>query len=95
MSDEAKIETTRTSVKTIHESVKMFYIQNSKLPDSLEDLISEDFKGGPFLESLDPDVWGNDYILRGETRNDFEVISAGPDGNEDSEDDISSRKKRE
>ncbi|MCA8953797.1 MAG: type II secretion system protein GspG [Planctomycetes bacterium] len=94
-SDEARIQTSRTSAKVIHDAITMFYTRNGKLPDSLEDLVSTEVKGGPFLERLENDAWDNEFILRGETRTDFEVISMGPDGQEGTEDDISSRKKDE
>ncbi len=94
-SDEARAKTAQTSAKTIHDAIKLYYTTNGKLPDTLEDLISEDEGGRSYLESLEPDPWGNDFILRGDTSRDFEVISMGPDGSEGTEDDISSRRKRD
>ncbi|MFO1078727.1 MAG: type II secretion system major pseudopilin GspG [Planctomycetota bacterium] len=92
-SDQAKIETARTSIKTIESAVESYYITVGKFPTSLEDLTSEDVKGGPYLKSLEKDPWGNDFQFRGENKKDFEVLSYGPDGSEGTEDDISSRKK--
>ena len=94
-SDEARIETTRTSAKVIHDAIKRFYLSNAKLPDSLEDLVADDVKGGPYLDALENDAWDNPFELRGDTRKDFEVISLGPDGIEGTEDDISSRTREE
>jgi len=94
-SDEARIKTTRTSIKTIESAIESYYLSNGKLPDSLEDLITEDENGRTYLKSLEPDAWGNDFVLRGETRRDFEIISYGPDESEGTEDDISSRKQPE
>lgn len=94
--DDAKIQTTQTSLKTISQAVEMFYLNNSKLPQDVEELLSEEVKGGPFLKDGElNDAWGNKFVLRGETRKDYEVISLGPDGSENTEDDLSSRKKKE
>ncbi|MCR9244079.1 MAG: type II secretion system protein GspG [bacterium] len=94
-SDEARSKTAQTSARTIHEAIKLYYSENGKLPESLEDLVSEEDDGRSYVESLEPDPWGNDFILRGDTGRNFEVISCGPNGTEGDEDDISSRKKKE
>lgn len=94
-SDTARIGTTQASLKSIHEAVSLYYLNNGKLPSSLEDLTNNDAKGGAALTELGKDAWDHDFILRGETRNDFEIISCGPDGSENTEDDLSSRKKKE
>lgn len=94
-SDTARIGTTQASLKSIHEAVSLYCLNNGKLPSSLEDLTNNDAKGGAALTELGKDAWDHDFILRGETRNDFEIISCGPDGSENTEDDLSSRKKKE
>ena len=94
-SDEARAKTAQTSAKVIHEAITMYYTTNGKLPDSLEDLVATEEGQRSYLDSLEPDPWGNDFILRGDTKFDFEVISIGPDQSEGTEDDISSRRKKE
>jgi general secretion pathway protein G len=94
-SDEARAKTTETSLKSIHEAVTLYYTKVGKLPSSLEELTDNEAKGGALLMELNKDAWGNDFILRGDTKNDFEIISMGPDGSENTEDDLSSRKKKE
>lgn len=94
-SDEARAKTAHTSARIIHDAIKLYCTTTGKLPDSLEDLVSEDEGTRSYLESLAPDPWGNEFILRGDTTRNFEVISAGPDGSEGSDDDISSRRKKE
>ena len=91
--DDAKIETARTSIKTIEGAVEMYVLKVGRFPQTLDDLTSEDVKGGPYLKSIEKDPWGNDFQLRGDNKRDFEILSYGPDGSEGSEDDISSRKK--
>lgn len=93
--DEAKIKTAEVSVKNIAGAIQQYYIFHGKLPDNLELLVSSEVKGGPYLDELNKDPWEHDFILRGETKNDYEVICLGPDGTENTEDDITSRKKKE
>lgn len=95
-SDTARIQTTETSIKGLADAVKSYYIKNGKIPTELAELVSKD-NGGPYVdgEEVPKDAWGNDFIMRGENKNDYEIISKGPDGNENTEDDLSSRKKKE
>jgi general secretion pathway protein G len=95
-SDEARIKTTETSIRGLADSVKRYYITNGKIPTELAELVSKD-NGGPYVdgEEIPKDAWGHDFVLRGENKNDYEIISWGPDGNEGTEDDLSSRKKKE
>lgn len=95
-SDTAKIKIAQTNVVSIAGAVKMYRVNNGKLPQSLEALIEKDAKGNSLLEELSKDPWGNDYQLReGDGPNSWEVISLGPDGNEGTEDDISNRQKKD
>ena len=95
-SDEARIKTTETSIRGLADSVKRYYITNGKIPSELAELVSKD-NGGPYVdgEEIPKDAWGHDFILRGENKNDYEILSMGPDGNENTDDDLSSRKKKE
>ena len=94
-SDEARTNIAATSVKTIAGAVEAYYTVNGKLPESLEELVNPDAKGGAQLKELTKDPWDHDFILRGENKRDFEIICMGPDGSEGTEDDISSRTKKE
>ena len=91
--EKARIGTTQASVKTLSDAVKHYYLEKGHLPESLEELVTEDEDGRTYLEALEKDPWGNDFILRGDTGRDFEVLSCGPDGSEDTDDDISSKKR--
>lgn len=94
-SDEARISVAQTSVKTIAGAVETYYLHNGKLPDSLEELVNTEAKGGAQLKELTKDPWDRDFILRGESKKDFEIICMGPDGSEGTEDDISSKTKKQ
>lgn len=90
---EARVLTATTSAKSLHDEVRRYYIVNGKLPERLADLLDPKAPGGPFLEELPKDPWGHDFVLRGADRKTFVILSAGPDGTLDTEDDITSAKK--
>lgn len=95
-SDEARATKAQTDVRTIAGAVREYRATNGKLPESLEVLSTKDERGRSQLEELPKDPWGNDYILRpGDRPTEFEVISMGPDGSENTEDDISSKLKKD
>ncbi|MGE0141725.1 MAG: type II secretion system protein GspG [Planctomycetota bacterium] len=88
--EEARVETTRTNLRAANDTVKMFVVKRSKIPE-WEDLTSPGENGqAPLLEGGTPkDAWNNELIIRAlEGRLRFELISKGPDGIEDTDDDI-------
>lgn len=91
----AQEDTAKMEVGRIADAVEMFFIQSGRLPEGLEELIQPDEKGQAWLkghESVPVDPWNHEYrLIPGEHRGTFEVISSGPDGMEDTEDDISSK----
>jgi general secretion pathway protein G len=95
-SDTAREKKALSDVRTIADAVRMYRVNNGKLPDSLDVLATKDEKGRSEIEELPKDPWDHDYILRqGDRPNEFEVISIGPDGSENTEDDISSKTKKD
>jgi len=95
-SDEARDTKAMTDVRTIADAVRMFRTKNGKLPESLEAMATKDERGRSELEELPKDPWGNDYIMReGDRGGEFEIISMGRDGQESTEDDISSKAKKD
>lgn len=95
-SDEARLTKAQTDVRLIADGVRSYRAKNGKLPESLEVIATKDERGRSELEELPKDPWGNDYILReGDRPGDWEVISWGPDGSEGTEDDISSKTKKD
>jgi general secretion pathway protein G len=87
-----------TDLQQIHKAGELYYLQNPGKIPTIEDLIREDENGQAFLpgyENAPQDPWGNPYEifqLQG-TRN-FAVFSRGPDGTEDTDDDLRSDKKK-
>jgi general secretion pathway protein G len=96
-SDEARIQTAKTNCATFAGAVKLYRTTKGKLPDSLEVLAGEEEKSKAwYIENLPKDPWDHDYELRqGNTMDDWEVISPGPDGLSGTEDDISNRVNKE
>ena len=91
---ESEEDAARLQVLNYHEVVEVFVIRERRVP-TFEDLIEPDEKGEAYLKQItEPptDPWGNLYEIRsGEYPLQFEVISYGPDGQADTEDDISSK----
>jgi general secretion pathway protein G len=95
--DEARAGTAKTNCTQIASAVKMYRSTKGKLPQSLQDLASDEEKGKAwYLENLPKDPWDHDYELReGNSRDEWEVVSGGPNGSIGDEDDISSRTKKD
>ena len=95
---EAQIEKAKTDVSTIHGVVVNYVLYNNVVPDSIDELIVEDESGRTYLEGYEDaplDPWKNAYEIRKlEGYRKFEVISYGQDGEPDTDDDISSMKKK-
>ena len=89
----------QSDVKTFAQGVVQYRMENrNKMPKSLEDLVDESGDKPPVIEggrgALE-DPWGTNYELRMNSRQKdrFYVVSAGPDLQFDTDDDIRSDKK--
>jgi len=95
---EAQIEKAKTDLVSIHGVIEMYALRNNRIPDSIDELIVEDESGMTYLEGYEEapeDPWGNAYEIRVlEGYRKFEVISWGQDGEPDTDDDLSSMKKK-
>ena len=60
----------------------------SKAPETLAQLTQDP---PPIAKKIPQDPWGNDYIYRKTGNLEWEILSAGPDGSEGTEDDIRSQ----
>ena len=93
---EAQIDTAKADLSSIDTAVQLYAMRKGRIPE-MEELITPDDNGQAFLPNYEEepnDPWGNPYIIRGlDGRLNYEVISYGPDGDEDTEDDLSSKKK--
>ncbi len=93
---EAQVGTAKADLASISAAVQLYALKQGRIPE-MEDLITPDDNGHAYLpdfteEPLDP--WGNPYLIRElQGHLNFEVISYGQDGDEETEDDLSSKKK--
>jgi general secretion pathway protein G len=94
-SEEARITLAATNARQIYDAATKIAVRDGRLP-TLEDLTTPDENGRVELETDLQDPWGNEYLMRElEGRLRFEVISIGPDGIEDTEDDVVYPKRRD
>ncbi len=105
--DKSKIEQTGIQIKQLESGLKLFKVDNGFYPETqqgLQALISmptvgrEPLKYDPkgYLEAdqIPLDAWGAEYIYIGPDQTgdgSYEIISMGPDGTPQNDDDISSR----
>lgn len=97
--EQGRIITTKANLKILHSAVNQFKMDTSRFPSEdvgLKELIEQpsDVTGvwEPYLETteLPQDGWGHDFIyeLYPESGRQFAIRSAGPDGEEGTEDDL-------
>ena len=92
--DDAKIQTTKTQLKGLETSLKLYKLDNGVYPSTEQGLIAlvekpaigiipKNYKQGGYLDSksVPKDAWGNDYVYvsPGE-RGDYDLYSFGADG---------------
>ena len=98
-SEQAKITSARASLANIETALDNFEIDNSRYPTTSEGLkalvekpSNADGWKTPYLKRGVPkDPWGNDYVYKQPGRHNeygYDLYSAGPDGQEGSEDDV-------
>ncbi len=79
----------------IKSALGQYEVDNGFFPKSLQDLITQPSNAknwhGPYLDKLPSDPWGNPYIYYypgKHSANSYDLLSAGPDGKEGTDDDI-------
>ena len=91
---EANINATRTQLNSLKNNIQMYQIRMNSLPETLEALRdgpSDSAKQtkwvAPIINEIPVDAWGNAFVysLNG---NQFEIRSAGRDGQVNTDDDI-------
>ncbi|HZN39938.1 MAG TPA: type II secretion system protein GspG [Planctomycetota bacterium] len=92
--DTARETKAQSDVCALADMVRSYRVKNGTFPGSLEVLAQKDERGRSELEYLSKDPWDHAYILRVDGAQ-FEVISMGMDGSENTEDDISSKPKQD
>ncbi len=86
---DARIATTRSLIANVDVAVKSYNMKHGKYPESLEVLQEPQEDGGdPWLEGEAVDPWGNELKYEKQGKKRPKITSAGPDGEEGTEDDI-------
>ena len=99
-SEQARVTAAQTDINGgIKSALGQFEVDNGFFPKSLQDLVTQPSNAknwhGPYLDKLPVDPWNNPYIYSypgKHSANSYDLISAGPDGKEGTEDDIVSWK---
>jgi general secretion pathway protein G len=89
LAKEAEIELARVHMRSISTAVLMWKVKNSGPLSDLQELLQAGPGEEKLLEELPKDPWGRDYRIREmDAPQRFEVFSLGPDGVENTEDDV-------
>ena len=89
----AKVQAAQLDIKTMHQAAKMYMLNTGKNIEDLEDLVRlpKDWEqlewGGPYLEELRNDPWGNPYQSKSQ-EGELRIASNGPDGKGGTDDDV-------
>jgi general secretion pathway protein G len=106
-SQKAKVNASRADISAFSTALGAFEIDSGRFPSAEEGLEAlmekpasigdEDQWDGPYLPELKDDPWGNEYQYRypGDFAVDFDLWSFGPDGQNQTEDDIRNVSTRE
>ena len=91
-SDEANVGAAEVQVQKIHGIVQTFMVKNGNRVPTWEQLLERDERGHRYYEADDIplDPWGNEYVITNhpDYPNLPEIRCFGPDGEEETEDDI-------
>lgn len=96
MSEEARVTATQAQIESISTAVEVFELHMGKYPSSLQDLLvapanSARWKGPYLKKGMPKDPWDQEYIYASpgqHNRRGFDLSSIGPDGQPNSNDDI-------
>jgi len=90
----AKVSRARADIGNIAQQVRLFQMDNNRLPETLQDLLvkpswAKEWPEGGYLAQLAKDPWGGDYRLvkPAPGGKEFDVVSLGADGKEGGEGD--------
>lgn len=94
----ARIKAARADINGgIKMALGRYEIETGHFPRGLQDLLTQQPTDtrwtGPYLDRMPLDPWGHDYIYYCPGKHnpgDYDLLSAGPDGKEGTEDDIAS-----
>ncbi len=87
--EQSKVSATRTSIANIGTAIQAYEVTSGSFPNSLDDLtVATDTRAALLKKDSLFDSWGNAFQYSKKGKFEYEVRSAGPDGQMNSEDDI-------
>lgn len=87
--EQSKITATRTSIANIGTAVQAYEVSAGRFPDSLDDLtVATENRAALLKKDALIDSWGTPFQYKKTSKFEYEVRSAGPDTQMNSEDDI-------
>ena len=90
--EQSKTTATRTSIANIATAVQAYEVQAGKFPDSLDELtVATESRAALLKKDSLVDSWGTPFQYRKVGRFEFEIRSAGADGQMNTEDDLLSQ----
>ena len=95
----SKIKATALSLQGVKTALASFEVKAGRFPTTQEGLTAlivkpggllEDEWSGPYLTECPKDSWGQEFVYRspGDSNKDFDLLSRGPDKQENTDDDI-------
>ena len=95
---DAKVSAAVSDIKTFETDIELFHLDTGAMPPNLDALITNPGAAkwnGPYLKNQDKvpmDPWGHPYAYKapGDNGREYDIVSAGPDGQAGTPDDIQS-----
>jgi hypothetical protein len=83
--NQAAVQEAELEIRNIRSMVDTFYLRTApqRLPDQLSELVDQNI-----TDQVPTDPWGKPYLYQKESSTEFDVYSAGPDGQADTLDDV-------
>ena len=80
----SKVTVTQAKLKGLKQPIQQYYMNHSRIPESLDELMSEDEANmkEPYIESREEilDAWGNEIQFERMSNSKYDLISLGADG---------------
>lgn len=86
--ESANVQQAELQIRDLQNKVDTYYLRSNpkKLPDTLADLVT-----AGLIEQVPADPWGNAYFYKKSSPTDYQIFSAGPDGQVGTLDDVRTR----
>lgn len=91
--EKGQMDTARNQAYEIGKSIELYKLQVGRYPSTAEGLesLTNPAKGKAIMDRVPKDPWGNEYVFTvpgQKNPSKFDIRSRGPDGQEDTEDDV-------